>query len=252
VRLEERRVLKWGLGLGALAALVPVVYLTGILFYGLSVAPRPVAESAAAPPLIKDAIWARAGGSRATDLRSINPLSVTQFVACMVMATGDEDFRGDNHGKCNHVMPAMYGLEYYSFVHLRDHGVERHSVRGGAGSMAAMFQMTHSWNRDDFLNTLAARADFGYGWRGVEAAARGFFGRPAATLTLPQAAFIASRIGDTRTDPWCEPEAALEMRDRVLALVRDGGAISHEDFAKTTSMPLEFAPPPEGRPSCGK
>ena len=252
MRLEERRLLKLGLIVAAVGAMVPVIYLTGIVFLGFSVAPHPVAEKTPAPALIKDAIWTRAGGGRAKKLRSINPVSMAQFVTCMALATGDEDFRGDNHGKCDHLMPAIYGLEYFSAVHLREHGVQRYSFRGGAGSMATMLRLTHSWTREDLLNTLAARADFGYGWRGVDSAARGFFGRSSAELTLAQVAFIASRVGDTGTDPWCETDAAIGMRNRVLTGMRDNGLIAESDFQSASTAELGLVSPPEGRPACGK
>ena len=116
--------------------------------------------------------------------------------------------------------------------------------------MVNTVRMTRSWTREEFLNTLAARADFGYGWRGVDAAARGFFRRPAAALTLPEAAFLASRLGDPNTDPWCERDVASGMRNRILTRMRDSGAISETDFQTASVAELRLSSPPEGRPAC--
>ena len=116
--------------------------------------------------------------------------------------------------------------------------------------MATMLRLTYSWTREEFLNTLAAQADFGYGWKGTPAAARGFFGRSATDLTLAQSSFLSSRVGDTRTDPWCEPAAATAMRNRVLDRMRINGAISETDFQVAQAAELGLAPPAEGRPAC--
>lgn len=240
------------LGIGALGALVPIVFFTVLLILGGSVAPElPAPASTPVPPLIRDALWARAEGGRAANLRPIGPVTMAQMAACVVTAPGDND--NQRIAACRHVMPALPALEYLSSVLLRDHGVNRNSFRGGAGAMVTMLRLTRSWTREDLLNTLAARADFGYGWRGIDAAAHGFFGRPAAELTLPQAAFMASRVGDpNHTDPWCHPDAAAGMRNRVLTRMHEDGAISEIDFQAAQVAELGLAPPPEGRPDCPK
>jgi hypothetical protein len=250
VRREERRTLKVALGLVALGALVPIVFLTVLLTLGAAVAPDlPAPPDTPLPPLIRDALWARAEGGRAANLRPIGPMTVAQMAACVLTAPGDND--NQRIAACRHIMPALPAVEYLSNVLLRDHGVNRNSFRGGAGAMVTTVRLTRSWTRDDLLNTLAARAEFGFGWRGIEAAARGFFGRPAAALTLPQAALIASRVGDpNRTDPWCQPDAAANMRNRVLTRMREDGAIADADFAAAQVAELGLTAPPEGRPPC--
>jgi hypothetical protein len=247
VRSEERRLLKFALVGGGLAALVPVLYLTGLVLWGSRLTPPPAPVQSTAPPLIKEALWARAGGGRATELRGVNPVNVAGLMLCSNLNGGRDDpqrLDGDNLAECAKWLPALQGLEYLVNLHVVDHGVERHSFRGGAGAMAAMLRLTHSWSRDDFLNTLAARADFGYGWRGVDAAGEGFFGRPAAALTLPQAAYIASRVGDIQTDPWCEPAAAVQIRNRILDRMRNNHAISDTQYQDAVAVSLGLVAPP--------
>ena len=253
MRLEERRLLKLAVVGGGAIALIPVLYLTFLLVWGSSLTPRPTPSATTAPTLIQHALWARAGGGRATELRGVNPINLAGLMVCSNLAgAGDNAQRLDAESlaECAKWLPALQGLEYLSNLHGEEQQVRRASFRGGASSMATMLRLSHSWTREEFLNTLAARADFGYGWKGAEAASQGFFGRPAAALTLPQSAFIASRVGDTRTDPWCEPEAATTMRDRVLDRMRSNGAITDEDFERASSLPLDLGPPPEGRPPC--
>jgi hypothetical protein len=211
VRAEERRTLVALLiaGIVGFVLSLPAIYLFGLWL----APPRPVAEAAAAPGLLREALWARAEGGRATELTAIQ------------------------------------GVDYLSGLHIREHSVAP-GFREGITQFATAVWLTRSWTKDSLLDTMAARGEFGYGWRGVEAAARGYFGRSAAQLTLPQTALIASRIGDSRTDPWCEPEVAIAMRNRILASMRDNGAIPESDFREASTASLELAPPLEGRPPC--
>jgi hypothetical protein len=249
VRREERNTVRLVLVLAGTAIFIVVTLPFAMYFFGLAVAPpRPVPAPAAAPQVVLDALWARAEGGGAAELRPMNPVVAAEFVACMIAAAGENDNQRRTH--CRHVIPAMPGLEYLSTLHIKDNGMERNSFRGGYGSFATTVWMTRSWTKADFLNTLAARADFGNGWRGIDAAALAVFGRTAAELTLPQAALLASRVGDTHANPWCETEEATAMRNRVLARMRDNGAIDEAAFQAASTAPLGVATPPEGRPPC--
>ena len=251
MRREERRVAIILLRLAVVgvigAALLPIA----VYQFGLWVAPpRPVPQAANAPQLLLDALWARAEGGRADALRPITPISLAQLAACVAMAEGRNDNERIDH--CRHVMPGLPGVEYLATLHLQDSGVERNSFRGGHGQFATVVWMTRSWSKEDFVNTLAARGRFGNGWRGVEAAARGLFGREAAALTLAQVAVVASRVGDSNADPWCEPEAAGAMRDRILGRMLENGIIDHASFERARAEPLGLATPPGNRPPCKK
>jgi Transglycosylase len=246
MRIEPRRAL---LGLFIAGVAGAILLLPAIYVFGLSVAPAlPVAAATPAPQLIEDALWARAGGGRAQHLRPIGPVALTHMMACIAFAPGDNDNERMPH--CRHVMPALPGLEYLSKIHIQDHGLVRNSFIGGHAALATTVWMSRSWSRDEFVNTLAARGDFGFGWRGMTTAARRYFDRDLESLTLPQAALLASRLGDSRPDPWCEPDAAAQMRNGVLGRMLESGAIEEEDFQAASVARLDLAAPPEGRPPC--
>ena len=77
-------------------------------------------------------------------------------------------------------------------------------------------------DKDDILRAYLNRVDLGNSCRGVEAAARYYYSRPAAELSLPQAALLAALIqAPGRLDPLRHPEAALS---RVNALLKRLGA----------------------------
>ena len=253
MRREERRLIRWGLVAGGIAGLIPVLYLSSLFVWGSWVSgPRPVPETRAAPALLKDALWARVDGGSATELRAINPITVVQHVACTELTGWDDDppARDKRRRECRKYLPALAGIEYMANLHLKDQHVERASFRGGAGGLFTTVWLSRSWTREDFLNTLAARADFGFGWRGAEAAAHGYFGKPADRLALHEAALIAAFPGETYIDPWCWPGRATELRKRILTRMLENGAISEGEFETASVAGLGVNPPPEGRPPC--
>lgn len=249
MRREERRLGRVLAGVTALGLVAAAVFPFALYQFGLWVAPpRPVPGPAGAPPLVLDALWARAEGGRATELRALNPLRFAEFLACMVAAEGQND--NERATKCSHVIPAGRGLEYLATLHLRDNGVERNSFRGGHAQFGTVVWMTRSWSKADFLNTLAARGDFGFGWRGITDAAHGYLSKEPGALTVSEAAFLASRIGDSRADAWCDGKATIEMRGRVLTAMRDNGAISDAQFDQAQAAAIDLAPPPADHANC--
>ena len=255
MRREERRLGKWALVAGSIAGLIPVLYLSFLLVWGTWVAgPRPVPEARPAPALLKDALWARADGGTATELRPINPITIAQHVTCTELAGWDDDpkARDSRRRECRKYLPALAAMEYLASLHLQDQQVARASFRGGAGSMATTVWLSRSWTPEDLLNTLAARADFGFGWRGAEAAAQGYFGKSADRLALHEAAMIAAFIAETYIDPWCWPGRATELRNRILTRMRENAAIDEPSYQQALAAPLGVIPQPGDRPPCAK
>lgn len=254
MRLEERRLLKLGLIGGGVIAVIPVLFLTFLFFLGLTVAPNlPPVEDTPAPLLIKHALWARAGGGRATELRAVQPINLVGHVSCRLINGVPDNPRPEDDrqaAECAKWLPAMSGLEYLANLNVKDVGVDRNSFRGGAGSFASMLRLSATWNREDLLNTLAARGDFGYGWLGVDAAARGYFNKAPEQLAVHEAALLASFIGERYLQAWCHPGALTASRNRTLARMRDNGAISEAAFRAAEAMPLGLASRPENPPPC--
>jgi hypothetical protein len=246
VRQEEQRTVKY---VGAIATIVvvgAVLFFPSLYVVGLWLAPpRPVPEATPAPALLREALWARANGGPSTELRPVNPIAIVQHVTCRELAENEEEAqeRVRRLARCRQHLPAIQGVEYLAGTHLRDHHFEP-SLRTAIGRVATAVWMTRSWTRDEFLDTLAARSEFGPGWRGSEAASRGYFDRAAADLTLPQAAVVAAFAGDGGTDPWCDREAATGMRNRILQRLRENGVIDEATWHAATSSPLELAAPP--------
>jgi hypothetical protein len=174
VRINPRQALIGVIVAGALGAILmpPAIY-----FVGLSLAPPPPAASTTPlPPLLGEALWARADGGQATELTPISPISLGQLFAC----TAYEDFMDETPGDaqrmaaCRRYLPGIQAVEYLSRVHMQDNRIKP-SLREGLGRLSTGVWMTRSWSKAEFLSTLAERGGFGSGFRGVEAAAHGYF-----------------------------------------------------------------------------
>ena len=90
-----------------------------------------------------------------------------------------------------------------------------------------------------FLNTIA----FGHGWHGVDAAARHYFGKPAARLTLAEAASLAAMPkSPVQYDPARHPDRNRERRNTVLALMAEQGFVTAAQAAAAQREPVRTAP----------
>lgn len=75
--------------------------------------------------------------------------------------------------------------------------------------------------------------------RGVEAGARHYFGKSARRLSVSESALLAGMIrGPGFYNPFTRPEAALEQRNRVLAMLEEAGRISREQYTASVAEPL--------------
>jgi penicillin-binding protein 1A len=76
------------------------------------------------------------------------------------------------------------------------------------------------------------RIYFGGGLYGAEAAARGYFGKPAREMSLAECATLAGLIkSPNRLSPWTDRANSREVRDYALDRMRDLGLISRERCA---------------------
>jgi len=74
---------------------------------------------------------------------------------------------------------------------------------------------------------------------GVEPAARAYFGKEAADLTLPEAAMLAAMIRAPRAySPETHPDRALFRRNQVLRMMRERGFIDDAELRRALQTPL--------------
>lgn len=249
MRLEARPVLI-GLAIAGMAG--AVLFLPTISFVGTMLLPnQPVPAVQQVPPLLGDAIWARTNGGRATALQPLNPFTIGRAASCHILAERFEpDERSAQHDECMKLLPGVQAVGYLSTVHMKSEGVWQ-DPRVPFVQIATMTRITGKWTKAELLATLAQRAEFGAGFIGAEAAARGYFGRSAEQLTLPQAAMIGAFTADARIDPWCNPEEAAGRRHRILAAMRDNQSIDEAAYQSADKTELGLADQPATLQPCG-
>ncbi|MBS0278809.1 MAG: penicillin-binding protein 1A [Proteobacteria bacterium] len=83
------------------------------------------------------------------------------------------------------------------------------------------------YSKDQILTLYLNRVYFGAGVFGIEAAAERFFGKPAAQLTLPEAAMLAGSVkAPARYNPLADADASMKRARMVLRAMEDSGFIS--------------------------
>jgi len=85
------------------------------------------------------------------------------------------------------------------------------------------------FGKEKIMELYLNRIYFGGGLYGAEAAARGYFGKPARDMSLTECATLAGLIkSPNKLSPWGDKAASREARNIVLARMRDLGFVSRE------------------------
>jgi penicillin-binding protein 1A len=105
--------------------------------------------------------------------------------------------------------------------------------------LAAQIERRHT--KADILELYLNKVYFGEGFHGVEAAALGYFGKPAAELDLAESALIAGLVqSPSAYAPTANPDRAIARRDVVLGAMRATGAIDDAAFEAARGVPLRL------------
>jgi penicillin-binding protein 2D len=92
---------------------------------------------------------------------------------------------------------------------------------------SAAREMEKHYNKEQILEAYLNQIGFGHGWYGVEMAARHYFGKSAAKLSLAEAASLAAMPkGPALYDPLKYPDRVRQRRNVVLSLMADQGYIT--------------------------
>jgi penicillin-binding protein 1A len=97
------------------------------------------------------------------------------------------------------------------------------------------------YDKNEILELYLNKVYFGDGLYGVEAAARGYFSKPASELTLDEAALLAGLIQSPSTyAPTVNLERAIARRNLVLQTMVNSGAIDEETAAGARRAPVRL------------
>jgi penicillin-binding protein 1A len=108
---------------------------------------------------------------------------------------------------------------------------------------AAAREMEKHYSKEQILEGYLNQIAFGHGWYGIESAARHYFGKGAAQLTLAEAATLASLPkGPAIYDPITAPERVTERRNLVLSLMAQQKYVTPAQAEAAKRVPLKTVP----------
>ncbi len=103
-------------------------------------------------------------------------------------------------------------------------------------------ELEKNYSKQQILTLYLNLVNLGHGNYGVEAASRYYFGKPAAKLTLAEAATLVGIIpAPSRYSPYRMPEQVLKNRNRVLRRMLEEGTITQALHDETVAQPLLVA-----------
>jgi penicillin-binding protein 1A len=107
------------------------------------------------------------------------------------------------------------------------------TVERKATELLYAVQMERTYSKQQILGLYLSRVYFGSGAYGIEAASQRFFNKPAARLTVREAAMLAAVMkSPTNYNPALEPERSAERTRLVLDAMAETGAITAAQRSK--------------------
>ena len=145
--------------------------------------------------------------------------------------------KGDPRGAST-ITQQLVGNMHPDLIDRRDRGPMR-KLR----EQAAAREMERHYSKEQILEAYINQISFGHGWYGIESAARHYFGKGAAQLTLAEAATLASvPKGPAIYDPIKAVSRVTARRNLVLTLMAQQKYISAAQAAAAKRTPLQTAP----------
>ena len=112
-----------------------------------------------------------------------------------------------------------------------------------AREMILALAMERKFSKGQILELYLNKVYFGGGAYGVDAASRKFFGHPATSLSLPEAAIVAGLVkAPSSYSPTADAKAALGRAGVVLDVMRENGVISQREHDAAQLDHVALAP----------
>jgi 1A family penicillin-binding protein len=145
---------------------------------------------------------------------------------------------GGNRGGASTITQQLVGNMHPELIDRRDLSLGR-KLR----EQQAAREMERRYSKEQILEAYLNTINFGRGWYGVETAARHYFGKGAARLTLAEAALLAALPkSPVYYDPSVYPDRAKQRRDLILGLMAQQGLISLPTANLAKREPIQVAP----------
>ncbi|HEX8208630.1 MAG TPA: PBP1A family penicillin-binding protein [Longimicrobium sp.] len=144
---------------------------------------------------------------------------------------------GDREGAST-ITQQLIGAMYPERVNRQEQTAER-KLR----EMRLALELEQRHGKERILESYLNWIYFGHGWYGIESAARHYFGKGAAQLSIEEAAMLAALPkGPGVYSPKISPARALERRNLVLDLMAQSNAITRAQAAAAKRTTIRLAP----------
>lgn len=105
-------------------------------------------------------------------------------------------------------------------------------------------------SKDEIVTRYLNLVPFGNGAFGIEAAARTYFNKPAAELTVPQSAMLAGMVqSSSALDPFTNPDGVSKRRNTVLDAMVDAGYLQSFEADQFKQEGLDVVEEPSAPPN---
>ena len=154
-----------------------------------------------------------------------------------VMGALKDAAMGDARGAST-ITQQLVGNMHPDIVDRRDRSIGR-KIR----EQEAAREMERHYTKEQILEAYLNQINYGHGWYGIDAGARHYFGKPAARLTIAEAASLASLPkSPVLYDPSRFPDRNKARRNLVLSAMANQGYISTEQAAGAQRQPVTAVP----------
>lgn len=100
-------------------------------------------------------------------------------------------------------------------------------------------QMERQYTKEEILTFYINKVYMGNGNYGMKTAAKAYYGKELADLTIPQLALLAGiPQAPTQYNPYTQPDIAQARRDIVLQQMRKNGQLSEQDYQAALATPV--------------
>ncbi len=176
----------------------------GIYFYGIGTLPPDVSPSKTQiPSLVSRTFWVSDAGATAMVMKPLSPWN-------WIWAFG---------GDGNAAFPPGSHIASYAarFLLQRNDAVAEPARDWNIRFYAATIWVSRHWSAEESVTTILENSYFGNGFYGIKQAAEGYFGLDVKNLGVSEAAILAALVRSPHLyDPWCHPDRARLLAERLM------------------------------------
>ena len=140
-------------------------------------------------------------------------------------------------------------LQLAKLLYIGDNSPRHGTFKGDLTEVALAVKLSAMYSKAQILQLYAEVAYYGHGYYGLQAASCGYFGHPAADLTVTQGAMLAGAVNaPTVDDPISHPAQAQARLAHVIGRMVAVGDLTPEQGRAALNAPLNLTP--GHSPSC--